>query len=186
MPCIVSLLSEEFDKNTFLSVMQDLRCLIELSGRQVIEDQFEELIELTSSVLKKSHSCQLDEEEEIELAEYDLLVIGSAMDLVVTLAKVMNTGESICLMRKCMPLILKYFDTETSICCGTLAECIDGMKADITEFSIQLLETFGKGLQLDDEETKSNCAYGMVHDSFNPFLLSSFYRVFYVNILVLI
>ena len=97
------------------------------------------------AVIRKQHPCQQDigddddEFEDIEeSSEYDWLVIDTAFEVVVGLAKALGPsfGELWKIFEK---PIMKYassneaFERSTSV--GTIAECVEGMGAAVTPYT---------------------------------------------------
>jgi importin-4 len=121
------------------------------------------------AILKKQHPCQQDMgDEEIdddvfgESAEYDWLVVDTAMDLILGIAAALGPtfGELFKLYEK--PLV-KYASSsehvERSTSVGTIAECIQKMGGSVTPFTTSLMKLIIHRLSDEDPETKSNAAF---------------------------
>jgi hypothetical protein len=123
-------------------------------------------------ILKKEHVCQSDSEnleeqsqEDDDQCEQDALVISSAADTVGALASVFGPSFSI-YFQKIFPLIAKYYkpcrpDVDRNMAIGSIAEVAAGLGPGVTEFTTELFQLFVKGLTDDEEEVKSNSAYGL-------------------------
>lgn len=121
-------------------------------------------------ILEKQHPCQKDEDdfEELEIpaeetAEYDWLVIETAMEVIAGLAVAL--GEQFGEMWKMFEsLIIKYSSSqerfERSAAVGTMADCIEAMRAGCTPHTKRFMTIFAKRLQDEDPETKSNACFG--------------------------
>lgn len=121
-------------------------------------------------ILEKQHPCQKDEDdfEDLEIpaeetAEYDWLVIETAMEVVAGLSVALGEqfGE---LWTMFESLILKYASSqerfERSAAIGTMADCIEAMGAGCTSHTKRMMTILAKRLQDEDPETKSNAAFG--------------------------
>lgn len=121
-------------------------------------------------ILEKQHPCQKDEDdfEDLEIpaeetAEYDWLVIETAMEVIAGLSVALGEqfGE---LWTMFESLILKYASSqerfERSAAIGTMADCIEAMGAGCTSHTKRMMTILAKRLQDEDPETKSNAAFG--------------------------
>lgn len=121
-------------------------------------------------MLQKQHPCQKDDDDlddaeipDDETAEYDWLVIETALEVVAALASALGeqAGE---LWKIFETPVLKYASSqerfERSAAIGTTADCIESMKAACTPFTKRMLTIFLKRLRDEDPETKSNAAFG--------------------------
>jgi hypothetical protein len=122
-------------------------------------------------ILQRSHPCQKDEDEfdepapmEGESAEYDWLVVETAMEVITALAVAL--GEQFAELWKIFETpIVKYCSSqerfERSAAVGTMGECIEAMGAACTPYTPRTMKLLLKRLSDEDPETKSNAAYGM-------------------------
>lgn len=121
-------------------------------------------------ILEKQHPCQRDDDdfEDLEVpsdetAEYDWLVIETAMEVIAGLAVALGDqfGE---MWKMFESLLLKYASSqerfERSAAVGTMADCIEAMKGGCTPHTKRMMTIFAKRLQDEDPETKSNAAFG--------------------------
>lgn len=122
------------------------------------------------SIITKKHSCQLDYgdtddiEDLEESSEYDWLIIDTAFDTVIGLA--VSLGETFGQLWKIFERpIMKYASSseaiERSTSVGVIAECIRGMKGEVTPFTSSLLKLLLHRMSDEDLETKSNAAYAI-------------------------
>lgn len=121
-------------------------------------------------LLQKQHPCQKDDDDldgmeplEEESAEYDWLVIETALEVIAGLASALGEqfGE---LWRIFETPIMKYASSqerfERSSAVGTMADCVESMGAACTPYTQKLMRVFVKRLSDEDPEVKSNAAFG--------------------------
>ena len=99
-----------------------------------------------------------------ETAEYDWLVIETAMEVVTALATAL--GPQFAELWKIFESpIVKYCSSqerfERSAAVGTMGECIEAMGAACTPYTSRMFKLLLKRLSDEDPEAKSNAAYGM-------------------------
>jgi importin-4 len=130
----------------------------------------EQTTALVLLLLQKQHPCQKDEDDfdeaeplDEESAEYDWLVIETALEVIGSLATVLGEqfGE---LWQIFETPILKYASSqerfERSSAVGTIADCVESMGPASTPYTQKLMRVFVKRLTDEDPETKSNAAFG--------------------------
>lgn len=122
-------------------------------------------------ILQRQHPCQKDEDDfdepapdEGESAEYDWLVIETAMEVVAALSTAL--GEQFAELWKIFETpIMKFCSSqerfERSAAVGTMADCIESMGAACTPYTSRVMRLLLKRLSDEDPETKSNAAFGM-------------------------
>ena len=121
--------------------------------------------------MQKQHPCQKDEDDfdeaeplDEESAEYDWLVIETAMEVVDALSTALGEqfGE---LWQIFETPIMKYASAqerfERSSAVGTIAGCVESMGAACTPYTQKMMRVFLKRLSDEDPETKSNAAFGI-------------------------
>ncbi|KAJ8098310.1 armadillo-type protein [Lipomyces tetrasporus] len=159
---------EEDDRATATVVCDNLCEIIRLCGPGIVGNDLEPIATTILSILKKQHVCQTQdddpEEEDIEdAAEYDILLVESAMDVIVSLAAAF-AGDFDNYFRIFCPVILKYCSNSTAgerkAGVGALAEIVNGMKSSITPYTSQLLKAFVHRLSDESIEVRSNAVYG--------------------------
>ena len=120
--------------------------------------------------LQKQHPCQKDEDDfdeaeplDEESAEYDWLIIETALEVIASLSTALG-GQFSELWRIFETPIMKYASSqerfERSSAVGTIADCVQSMDAACTPFTHKLMRVFLKRLSDEDPETKSNAAFG--------------------------
>lgn len=122
-------------------------------------------------LLQKQHPCQKDEDDldgeepmDEESAEYDWLVIETALEVVGGLSTALGEqfGELWKIFEK---PIMKYASSqerfERSSSVGTIADCVENMGAACTPYTSKMMRSFLKRLSDEDPETKSNAAFGV-------------------------
>ncbi|KAF8471306.1 putative importin beta-4 subunit [Kalaharituber pfeilii] len=172
MTATMTLLKDEHDRGTVTEICRNLSETLKLCGPAIITDSnvLEELCTQVIIILKKQHTCQLDIEEEEELpelqesAEYDWILIDTAMDVTLGLAAALGPAY-----HKLFPpfekLIFKYASsseaTERSTAVGVIADSIRYMEGGISTYTTQLMRVLLHRLSDEDPETKSNAAYAV-------------------------
>jgi importin-4 len=160
MDFVVPMMSEEFEKATLITSMQDFRHCLESCGPSVIESHSREVIEIIQRILSKTHPAQ-EMQDEDESSEYESLILNSAMETVVSLSNIL--GESFADgFELVFGLIVGWVKTDESLVCGVLAECCLGLGRGTAAFMERLYECFLGGLNSTCDETRSNSAYGLV------------------------
>jgi len=131
----------------------------------------EKITEQLLLLLQKQHPCQKDEDEDDigealdqESAEYDWLVIETALEVVAALSTAL--GEQFAELWKMFDtLISKYTSSqerfERSSSVGTIADCIESMGAGCTPYTSKMMRILVKRLSDEDPEVKSNAAFGV-------------------------
>jgi importin-4 len=133
------------------------------------QDMLTQTITALGSLVTRSHPCQQDlgdEEDEQEVeggsAEYDWLVIDTALDVIIGLSVAMGPNFSE-LWKVFEKPIMKFASSQESIerstAVGVIAECIANMGAGVSPFTPKLLTLLVHRLSDEDNETKSNAAY---------------------------
>ena len=120
-------------------------------------------------ILQKQHPCQKDEDElddtevpDEESAEYDWLVIETALEVVASLASAL--GEQFGQLWKIFETpIMKFASAqekyERSAAVGTIGECVEAMGAACTPYTKRMMAVLSKRLRDEDVETRSNAAF---------------------------
>ena len=121
-------------------------------------------------VLQKQHPCQKDEDDfddaeplDQESAEYDWLIVETALEVVASLSIALG-AQFAQLWPAFQKQILKFASSqerfERSSAVGTIGECIQSMGAECTPHTSTMMSVFLKRLSDEDAETKSNAAFG--------------------------
>ncbi|KAI5370604.1 putative importin-beta domain, armadillo-like helical, importin beta family [Septoria linicola] len=175
----LSLWEEEMDRATVTEINRNLAATLKLCGPAVLAPSsgssastpLEQITGAVMLMLQRSHPCQKDEDEfdepalvEGESAEYDWLVIETAMEVITALATALGPqfGE---LWKIFESPVVKYCSSqerfERSAAVGTMGECIEAMGAACTPYTPRMYKLLHKRLSDEDPEAKSNAAYGM-------------------------
>jgi hypothetical protein len=146
--------------------------VIEMSGPAILagDGDLQKTFEILVTILHKKHACQISDEEDEdaeeleESSEYDWLVIESAMDCIVAIAKALGSQFTV-LYKVCYKPILKYASSpdpaERAAATGTLAELILALDNSVTPFTTQLLKTMVHRMTDEDRVTKANAIYAI-------------------------
>lgn len=119
--------------------------------------------------MTRSHPCQQDlgDEEDIvpeESSEYDWLVIDTAIDVIIGLSAALG-GQFAEAWKVLQKPILKFASSpsnyERSTVMGAIAECTQHMGSAVSPFTDALLKVLVHRLSDEDQETKSNAAFGV-------------------------
>ncbi|KAK9473547.1 armadillo-type protein [Dipodascopsis tothii] len=161
---------EEDDRSTATVICDNLAETIRLCGPGIIGPDIEPIATQILAIIKKQHRSQVledefdEEEEDMEdIAEYDVLLIDSAMDVVVSLAFAYKEDFMPYFQTFC-PLILKFCSSsspgERKSGVGAIAEIANGLKETVTPYTAQLLKVLIHRLSDESIEVRSNAAYG--------------------------
>jgi hypothetical protein len=151
---------------------QNLSQTIDLCGPAVLvgENVVPRICNQLLSVITKKHPCQQDPEEgdddgQVELeesSEYDWLVVETAMDCVMAIAKALGPDFAE-LWKVFSKPILKYASSsdsnERAVSTGTMAECILAMKTSVGPYTQQLMKIALHRFSDEDTVTKANNIY---------------------------
>lgn len=167
-----------YHRATVTEVNRNLAATLKLCGPAVLSPSatsgastpLEQTTALLLLLLQKQHPCQKDEDDfddaeplDEESAEYDWLVIETALEVIAGLATALSEqfGE---LWRIFETPLLKYASSqerfERSSAVGTMADCIESMGPACTPYTQKIMRVFLKRLSDEDPEVKSNAAFG--------------------------
>lgn len=147
MTATINLLKDEHDRSTVTEICRNIAETLKLCGPAIISagPVIEEICAQVQIILRKQHICQLDIEEEEEeqpdlqeSAEYDWILIDTAMDVSLGLAAALGPAyrELFTLFEKS---ILKYASssesTERSTSVGVIADSVRYMEAGCSAFT---------------------------------------------------
>ncbi|KAK4580117.1 hypothetical protein LTR86_000320 [Recurvomyces mirabilis] len=173
----LALWEEEVDRATVTEINRNLAATLKLCGPAVLAPSdtsgqstpLQQTTAILLLLLQKQHPCQKDDDDfdegEVlaeESAEYDWLVVETAMEVITALSSCL--GEQFAQMWKIFETpILKYTSSqerfERSAAVGTIGECVEGMGGACTPYTAKLMKNFLKRLGDEDPETKSNAAF---------------------------
>lgn len=168
----LEMLTDNLRRATVTDINRNLGATLKKCGPAIVADPvtLKPVVETLISIITKKHSCQLDfgDEDDIEeleeSSEYDWLIVDTALDTVIGLA--MSLGETFGQLWKMFEKpIMKYASSseaiERSTSVGVTAECIRGMKGEVTPFTTSLLKSLLHRMSDEDTETKSNAAFAI-------------------------
>jgi len=159
-------------RNAVTGVNRKLTEILEKCGPAILigDGTVAKVFEILLSILHKKHCCQVSDEEDEseqemgESSEYDWLVIESAMDCIVAIAKAIGP-DFVVLWKECSKPILKYASSadssERAAATGTLAELILALDSSVTPFTAQLMKTMMHRMTDEDRVTKANAIYAI-------------------------
>ncbi|KAK5167035.1 uncharacterized protein LTR77_007764 [Saxophila tyrrhenica] len=174
----LALWEEEMDRACVTEINRNLAATLKLCGPAILTPKqgtttstpLEQITALLLLLLQKQHPCQKDEDDldgemplDEESAEYDWLVIETALEVVGALSTVLGemSGELWPIFET--PL-MKYASSqerfERSSAVGTMADCVQSMGAACTPYTQKIMRVFVKRLSDEDAEVKSNAAFG--------------------------
>ncbi|KAK4999312.1 hypothetical protein LTR66_001636 [Elasticomyces elasticus] len=180
MTATLALWAEEVERATVTEINRNLAATLKLCGPAILVPSVGSassppVQQITSNLLlliQKKHPCQqdLDDEDDADLAgndesaEYDWLVIETAMDAITCLAAAL--GEQFAELWQIFGKpIIKYTSSqdrlERSAAVGSLAEVIGNMGAACTPYTPGLMKVLLRRLGDEDPEVRSNAAYGV-------------------------
>jgi len=169
MPEILIVLGDEEDKVLVMEVFQSIALELKHIGPALIADCHKDLANILLSVLKRTHTCQIDydyegeDPEQLEETEYESIVISSASDVIGSMALVL--GEQFKeYFEGFYPNIVSFYNpakapNERNMAIGTLGEIAAGIKGAITPYTEEILKVLMAGLKDENNEVNSNAAY---------------------------
>ncbi|KAK4635243.1 putative importin subunit beta-4 [Fulvia fulva] len=174
----LALWEEEMDRATVTEVNRNLAATLKLCGPAVLapsgNDSATPIEQATAAlllILQREHPCQKDEDDfdepaptDGESAEYDWLVVETALEVIGALGTVL--GEQFAELFKIFEgPIMKFCSSqerfERSSAVGTLADCVEAMGPACTPYTSKIMQLLLKRLRDEDKEVKSNAAFGM-------------------------
>ncbi len=155
-------------------INRNVAATLKLCGPAILTQQnfAERLTTVVSSMVTKTHPCQQDMGddddheglEDEEQAEYDWLVIDTALDVIIGMSAALGEQFSE-LLKIFLKPVMKFASSQTayerSTAVGVIAECTSHMKSGVTPFTSQLLKLLLHRMSDEDPEAKSNAAYAV-------------------------
>ena len=161
-----------FYRATVTEINRSLAAALKSTGPALIADpgRLKSVTEVLVAIVTKEHACQKDFGDEEDLnalegtSEFDWLTIDTALDVVIGLS--IALGETFGELWKIFQKpIMKYASgsdaVERSTSVGVIAECIKNMKSQVTPSTSVLLKLLLHRMSDEDNEAKSNAAYGI-------------------------
>lgn len=160
-------------RTTVMDTSRSLAENLKLTGPNLVSypDILEKVVNIVMALITKKHPCQeelsLETEadlSDIEITEFDWLVVDGAMDVISGLAVALGPDFTQ-LWKKFDKHILKYASggeaLERATAVGVLAEVITAMGSSVTPYTAQLGQILLRRLTDEDPQTKSNAAYAI-------------------------
>ncbi|KAI9008307.1 ARM repeat-containing protein [Gaertneriomyces semiglobifer] len=187
MEGIVTMLDDEEDKSVVAQTFNELNEALKEMGPGALGGRRDAIAETILLVLQKEHKSQLDvevddemgessgsilrrganapAEDDVDQAEYEAVLINAACDLAGGMANALGPDFAPYFQRY-FPLIAKYYKknrpvSDRSMVTGVVAECIAGLKRGITPFTSDVLHLLVKALSDEEDEVRSNAAFGV-------------------------
>ncbi|KAG4304273.1 hypothetical protein PORY_002248 [Pneumocystis oryctolagi] len=200
----MEVLENESERLVVIEICQNISETVKVCGPGILGNNqglvIQQLSEYILQILKKQHPCQLDEDmnslvnsneenddyvenEDNDIAEYDALLIESAIDVLVSISLVLEEEYSQP-FGVFLPYIVKYYESETvsdrAMVISGLGEIIEGLKTGITPYTEQIFHIFMNALDDNDEEIRSNavCSIGLLCQYSKYDLTSQYMTIF--------
>ncbi|KAI1370609.1 ARM repeat-containing protein [Hypoxylon crocopeplum] len=160
----------ESDRDSVTEVNRSVAFTLKACGPAILgqKDMMEQIITILSTIITRSHPCQMDldedgEDQEIQgSSEWDWLVVDTALDVLIGLACALGPqfAEVWKVFEKpTIKLLSSNEAIERSTAVGVVAECVSYMGSGVTPYTSTLLRPLLHRLSDEDKETKSNAAY---------------------------
>ncbi|CCU75291.1 Karyopherin-like protein [Blumeria hordei DH14] len=175
-----SIWDDEMNRAVVTDINRNVAATLKLCGPAILtQNNFtERTITTCAAIITKSHSCQQDlgdengqgETEDEESAEYDWLVIDTALDVIIGLSKAIGNQFSDIwrvFQKPIMKLASSQTNYERSTAVGVIAECTSSMGEAVSPYTKELLNILLHRLGDEDAETKSNATYALGQLIFN-------------------
>ncbi|MCJ1282366.1 hypothetical protein MMC26_001689 [Xylographa opegraphella] len=173
MKAVVELWKEEDDSSVILEINRSLADTLKLCGPAIVSEDktIEKAAEVLLALLKKTHPCQLEDDDDPEegdipqeSSEDDWYIVDSALDVIATLAAAI--GDRFAPLWKVLekPLLQYASSSENaqrSAAIGTIADAIRGMGKAVTPFTSTLLKVLLHRMSDEDPLAKSNAAFAI-------------------------
>lgn len=171
---------DEMNRAVVTDINRNVAATLKLCGPAILtQNNFtERTITTCAAIITKSHSCQQDlgdengqgEADGEESAEYDWLVIDTALDVIIGLSKAIGNQFSDIwrvFQKPIMKLASSQTNYERSTAVGVIAECTSSMGEAVSPFTKEILNILLHRLSDEDAETKSNTTYALGQLIFN-------------------
>ncbi|KAG4300916.1 hypothetical protein PCK1_002993 [Pneumocystis canis] len=153
----IEILADESERLVVIEICQNISETLKVCGPGILgnNEAIQKLSEYVLQILKKQHTCQLDEDvdnflnnnerdddyvenDDKDIAEYDALLIDSAIDVLVSITLVLGEEYSQP-FGVFLPHVLKYYESEVvsdrAMVISGLGEIIEGLKVGITPYT---------------------------------------------------
>jgi importin-4 len=155
-----------------------------------VEDLENQMLTVLASIITRSHPCQQDLGDEDDAqeaaegsAEYDWLVIDTALDVVLGMAEALGPQFAkhwSVLQKPIIKFCSSQESLERSTAMGVIAEVVKFIGAQVTPFTEPIMKILLHRLSDPDPLTKSNTAYAvgqLIANSTNPAVMQAYGEV---------
>ncbi|XP_068954024.1 importin-4 isoform X2 [Petaurus breviceps papuanus] len=171
IPSFLQAVNTECERLVVMSVLDALNGLLRNCGSFVLQppSRLAELCNVIKAVLQKKVACQdpeEEEEDEMEQAEYDAMLLEHAGEVIPALAGA-SGGETFApFFAGFLPLLLRKAKpgcsvAEKSFAVGALAEAVQGLGPSSAQFVSRLLPVLLGATRDSDAEVRSNAVFGL-------------------------
>ncbi|KAM9066255.1 importin-4 [Sarcophilus harrisii] len=171
IPAYLQAVNMERERLVVMAVLEALNNVLRNCGSSVLQppSRLSEICTVIKAVLQKKIACQdpeEEEEDEIEQAEYDAMLLEHAGEIIPTLASA-SGGETFApFFAGFLPLLLRKAKpscsvAEKSFAVGTLAEAMQGLGPSSAQFVSRLLPVLLGAGRDSDAEVRSNAVFGL-------------------------
>ncbi|XP_020823937.1 importin-4 [Phascolarctos cinereus] len=171
IPSFLQAVNMERERLVVMSVLEALNGVLRNCGSFVLQppSRLADLCNVIKAVLQKKIACQdpeEEEEDEMEQAEYDAMLLEHAGEVIPALASA-SGGETFApFFAGFLPLLLRKAKpscsvAEKSFAVGTLAEAMQGLGASSAQFVSRLLPVLLGAARDSDAEVRSNAVFGL-------------------------
>ncbi|XP_043835956.1 importin-4 isoform X2 [Dromiciops gliroides] len=171
VPSFLQAVNEDRERLVVMSVLEALTSLLRNCGPFVLQPprRLAELCNVVKAVLQKKIACQdpeEDEEDEMEQAEYDAMLLEHAGEVIPALASAAGGETFAPFFVGFLPLLLRKAKpggsvAEKSFAVGTLAEVVQGLGAFSAQFVSRLMPVLLSAARDSDAEVRSNAVFGL-------------------------
>ncbi|XP_074090906.1 importin-4 [Macrotis lagotis] len=171
IPSFLQAVNVERERLVVMSVLEALNGVLRNCGPAVLQppSRLAELCNIIKAVLQKKIACQdpeEDEEDEMEQAEYDDMLLEHAGEVIPALATAAGGETFAPFFAGFLPLLLRKAKpscsvAEKSFAVGTLAEAVQGLGSSSPQFVSRLMPVFLSFARDADAEVRSNAVFGL-------------------------
>ncbi|XP_064641472.1 importin-4-like [Lineus longissimus] len=169
IPKFIELVRKDSDRHVSMTVLEELKDMLEKVKGPVLqgENHLQMVAACLKDVLLQKTACQ-DDDEDIELgqdqAEYDMMLIQYAGDVIPALGSVIGGKDFAPYFTEYLPEILKRLKKDSSIpersfAIGTIAEAIESLGPASEAFAPKLYPIIIAAMKDEDEEVRSNAIF---------------------------
>ncbi|XP_013410822.1 importin-4-like [Lingula anatina] len=171
VPKLISVIEKDSDRFVVMAALQTIQSMLEKVKAPILQGQghLEGIAKCVKDVFQQKTACQdesTEEDTEDDEAEYDLMLIEHAGDVISHLAKAAGGAQFAPYMAGFLPELLKRLKKNSSIAeksfaIGTLAETTEALGPAIGPFVQHLYPVYMTGIRDEDEEVRGNAAFAI-------------------------